>query len=301
MDASKEVKSIGTAQADKSPSGVCGIVMPISAIDGCSEGHWADVLEIVSDAIEDAGFEPNLVSNAEDVGIIQKRIIQNLYDNPVVVCDVSGKNPNVMFELGLRLAFDKPTIIIKDDKTSYSFDTSPIEHVEYPRDLRFTKIVEFKIKLQEKIRATFERASRDEAYTTFLSHFGEFKIAKLSKKEVSSQEFILEELRSIKMAMRKLELSSRTRAHTFKSALEKDELDFCAGAHSLEKLEEGMKDILRLPGVTGVQIRRLREGHSHLLVGIEDKCDQEKIKEALLQMFPRKSFRVRHSSKVEPA
>jgi len=103
--------------------------MPISAIDGCAEAHWADVLEILSEAIEDAGFEPNIVSNAEEVGIIHKRIIQNLYDNPIVVCDVSGKNPNVMFEFGLRLAFDKPTIIVKDDKTAYSFDTSAIEHL----------------------------------------------------------------------------------------------------------------------------------------------------------------------------
>jgi hypothetical protein len=87
---------------------ICGIVMPIGTIDGCAESHWAEVLEVLSETVEDAGFEPNLVSNAEEVGIIQKRIIQNLYENPVVVCDVSGKNPNVMFELGLRLAFDKP-------------------------------------------------------------------------------------------------------------------------------------------------------------------------------------------------
>src|SRR5687768_15159461 len=93
---------------------VCGIVMPISAIDGCSAEHWSEVHDILADAIEAAGFSPQLVSDADDIGIIQKRIIQNLYENPVVVCDVSGKNPNVMFELGLRLAFDKPTLIVKD-------------------------------------------------------------------------------------------------------------------------------------------------------------------------------------------
>ena len=138
--------------------------MPISAIDGCTESHWADVLEILREAIEDAGFEANLVSNADDIGIIHKRIIQNLYDNPVVVCDVSGKNPNVMFELGLRLAFDKPTVIVKDDKTSYAFDTSAIEHIEYPRDLRFSRIVEFKQKLAEKIKATHQRATREDLH-----------------------------------------------------------------------------------------------------------------------------------------
>lgn len=184
---------------------VCGIVMPISTLDGCNEGHWSDVLEIITEAIKEAGFEGNIVSNADDVGIIQQRIIQNLYENPIVVCDVSGKNPNVMFELGMRLAFDKPTIIIKDDKTSYSFDTSPIEHIEYPRDLRFSRIVDFKSKLAEKIRATFEKSTTDPSYTTFLKHFGEFKVAKIDKKEVSGQEFIIDELKDIKSAMRRLE------------------------------------------------------------------------------------------------
>jgi hypothetical protein len=106
--------------AEPEQKAVCGLVMPISAIDGLSEAHWKDVLSIVSDAIEKAGFIPQLVSTADDIGIIQKRIIQNLYDNPIAVVDVSAKNPNVMFELGLRLAFDKPTIIVKDDQTSYS-------------------------------------------------------------------------------------------------------------------------------------------------------------------------------------
>jgi hypothetical protein len=187
---------------------VCGIIMPISAVDGCSESHWGDVKEILEEAIEESGFEPNLVSSADEVSVIQKRIIQNLYDNPVVVCDISARNANVMFELGLRLAFDKATIVVKDDKTPFSFDTSPIEHLEYPRDLRFARIVEFKTKLAEKIRATHQAAA-DPKYTTFLKHFGEFTVAKLEKKEVSTQQFVLEELRSMRVAMERLEREPR--------------------------------------------------------------------------------------------
>lgn len=177
---------------------ICGLVMPISAIDGCDEQHWLDVKEILEDAIKSAGFSANLVSYADEAGIIQKRIIRNLYNNPIVVCDVSGKNPNVMFELGMRLAFDKPTIIIKDDKTSYSFDTSPIEHLEYPRDLRFSKIVDFKNELERKIVATFKKSTEDKDYTAFLKHFGTFKIAQLETTEVSEEKYILEELKDIK-------------------------------------------------------------------------------------------------------
>jgi len=184
----------------------CGIVMPISAIDTCSAEHWSEVLNIIKDSVGQAGFEPNLVSDSDESGIIQKRIIHNLYSNEIVICDVSAKNPNVMFELGLRLAFDKPTIIIKDDKTDYSFDTSIIEHLTYPRDLRFNKIVAFKEALKKKVQATFEKATKDTNYTTFLKHFGEYKIAQLSEKEVSSEKYILstlDELRNEIMLMRR--------------------------------------------------------------------------------------------------
>src|SRR5215471_11944845 len=146
---------------------VCGIVMPISALDGLLATHWVDVRTILSETIESAGFRAHMVSDAEDVGVIHKRIIQNLYDNPVVVCDISGKNPNVMFELGMRLAFDKPTIIVKDDKTSYSFDTAPIEHVSYPRDLRFSKIVAFKELLAAKVLGTYQASKTDPTHSTF--------------------------------------------------------------------------------------------------------------------------------------
>lgn len=177
---------------------VCGIVMPISEIDGLPKSHWDEVYNIIAESIGSAGFKPNLVSNSEDIGVIQKRIVQNLYENPIVVCDVSAKNPNVMFELGLRLAFDKPTIIIKDDKTNYSFDTSPIEHLEYPRDLRFSKIRDFGDKLANKIESTYKKSIDDKDYSTFLKHFGTFKVAKIETEEVTKEDLIMDEVKALR-------------------------------------------------------------------------------------------------------
>jgi len=183
----------------------CGIVMPISAIDGCSADHWKEVLGIFREAIEAAGFQPNLVSDADDVGVIQKRIIQNLYTNPIVVCDVSGKNPNVMFELGMRLAFDKPTLIVKDDATEYTFDTSPVEHLNYPRDLRYQLIQSFKITLTDKIRATYQNASEDPEYSTFLKHLGFYTAAtKLDEEELPVFNYLLTEIQELRYEVKQI-------------------------------------------------------------------------------------------------
>jgi len=265
---------------------VCGVVMPISAIDGCAESHWADVLDILTEAIEDAGFDANLVSNADDVGIIHKRIIQNLYDNPIVVCDVSGKNPNVMFELGLRLAFDKPTVIVKDDRTTYSFDTSAIEHLEYPRDLRFSRVVEFKQKLAEKIKATHIRATSDPTYTTFLKHFGEFTVAKLEKKEVSGQEFILEELRMMRNAMRRLEFTSGSSRDPESSRLRasvrpEGDINICMGKWPKDKIDDLVRKAKEHPEVANVRIWERGVDHFHLIADIKPGANTLEVEAAL--------------------
>ena len=177
----------------------CGIIMPIASMDGYPESHWKDVRRILASAIEDAGFEAKIVSESDDIGVIHKRIVQNLYDNPMIVCDISGRNANVMFELGLRLAFDKPTIIVKDDATPYSFDTSVIEHLAYPKDLRYQRIEDFKAELKQRIQKTYATYLKDTStYSTFLKNFGSFTVPKIDEKIVSVDKYIVQELKSIK-------------------------------------------------------------------------------------------------------
>lgn len=181
----------------------CGVVRPISEWDGCTGTHWSEVGELIHRAAIGAGYESELVSEADDVGVIHKRIVQNLYECPVVVVDISGRNANVMFELGMRLAFDKPTVIIKDDKTPFSFDTSPLEHLTYPRDLRYSKVEPFVKHLSEKISKSVEGEGRD----SFLKSFGSFKVAEITVEKAPLDELILEEMGVLKSEIRQIRTS----------------------------------------------------------------------------------------------
>jgi hypothetical protein len=102
-----------------------------------------------------------------------------------------------MFELGMRLAFDRPVVIVKDDETDYSFDTAPIEHLSYPRDLRYQKIIDFEAELAAKIAATAKAPSGAD-YTSFLKHFGPIQVAEIPKKDVSEFEFLRSELSELR-------------------------------------------------------------------------------------------------------
>ncbi|TCL34799.1 hypothetical protein EV691_101238 [Azotobacter chroococcum] len=234
--------------------------MPISSIDGCSAEHWGEVKAVITEAVEsiqEHSFTVSLVSDSDESGVIQKRIVQNVYSADIVVCDVSGKNPNVMFELGMRLAFDKPTVIVKDDKTDYSFDTGIIEHVGYPRDLRFSKIVLFKEKLAEKVKATYQKSVDDPEHSTFLKNFGKFQVANLSEDIVSTDKMILTMMSELQSQISDVKRS----LHTQSPALER----FPASFHIRRAIKDFAKE----------QDCKLNDlfGSGHLYDYVESKID----------------------------
>ena len=102
--------------AAKRSKPVCGIVRPVSPVDGWPSDQWDLVHGQIVKALSDE-FEIRLVSETPFAGIIQGNIVEHLFDDDIVICDVSAENPNVMLELGMRLAFDKPVVVIKDDVT----------------------------------------------------------------------------------------------------------------------------------------------------------------------------------------
>jgi hypothetical protein len=168
---------------------MCGLVMPISGSDDYTSEHWSIVRLIIEECLTELGFESRMVSEGNEIGIIHGRIVENLYTDPLIICDVSSRNPNVMFELGMRITFDKPVVIIKDDETSKIFDIDIIEFISYPKSLQYNIIQKFKIVLKEKIKATYE-AGQSGKYSPFLNQFKDVKATKLQEKEVEFEDLV---------------------------------------------------------------------------------------------------------------
>lgn len=204
----EEKSTIEHVEKDTRP--VCGLIMPIADTEGYPKGHWKEVKRILVSVAEECGFRTRLVSESEDVRIIQTTIVQNVFDDDIIICDVSSKNPNVMFELGLRLAFDKAAVIVKDNVTGYSFDTSPVEHINYPQDLRYYDIEKFKTELKAKLLATHKESLKDN-HSMYLQSFGKFVVKELQTKEISNSEYVIESLREIKDELRNLRLKGETK------------------------------------------------------------------------------------------
>lgn len=253
--------------------------MPISEIDGCSAEHWKDVLTIFRDSLENTEFEPLLVSDASESGVIQKRIVENIYKNEMIICDVSGKNPNVMFELGMRLAFDKPTVVVKDDQTSYSFDTSVIEHLSYPRELRHGQIEAFKIELAEKVKNTYERSTSDPGYSTFLKHFGSFTVATIPQEQLSENQFIVRALEKITSDVDELKANSTDPMKMINNILETYQSNTACvrgSENSVDMLVEKLEEDVNFESVSK---SRVADGHYHISLTPDAKSQEAKIRQ----------------------
>ena len=150
---------------------VCGIIMPIGMSDEVhTETHWQEVLCVFEEAIAAAGLEARPVWIAGDTNIVQAKILSNLFENDIVLCDVSTLNPNVMLELGMRLTTRKPTLVVAERGTHLPFDTTIVHTHFYDPSLRHSMIKAFVVALAKELRDA--RSSLDAGtYRSFLEHF----------------------------------------------------------------------------------------------------------------------------------
>lgn len=147
----------------------CFVIMPFTTPEGYESDHFKKIYnQLFKPAIKAAGYEPHRVDEDNASNTIQSKIIERLIDAPMVLCDLSTRNPNVLYELGMRHAFDKPVLLVQEKSTPRIFDISGISTVDY----RGTRLYDEILEDQELItKALKETASVKKKYSV-LSTYG---------------------------------------------------------------------------------------------------------------------------------
>lgn len=136
--------------------------MPISDNPNYPERHFKRVYEhLIVPACENAGFEPIRADLVTNTNYIALDVIKKIIESDMVLCDLSSQNPNVLYELGIRQAFNKPVTLIKDKKTKRIFDIQGFRDYEYDESLRVDNVQDDVEKLSEALLATFDEDSND--------------------------------------------------------------------------------------------------------------------------------------------
>jgi hypothetical protein len=108
----------------------CFVAMPYS------EHSVPNVFATIRTAVENCGYQVIRVDQERFAGSILERIWDQIRQADLFLADLTGNNPNVLYELGIAHAFNKPSLLI-----TYSADGHVPE--ETPFDLRAHRILAY--------------------------------------------------------------------------------------------------------------------------------------------------------------
>lgn len=159
----KETKpKISQKQSTEIKEKSCFIIMPIADNDAYPAGHFKRVYDhIIKPACKKAGYNPIRADDVASSNHIVVDILKKLIESDMVICDLSSRNPNVLYELGLRHAFNKPTVLIKDSVTPDIFDISSIRYQSYDGSLRIDNAQKNINDIAKAIEETERNAGKD--------------------------------------------------------------------------------------------------------------------------------------------
>ena len=129
--------------------------------------------EVLKSLITPAGVQAGLTietANKEGSDVIHSTIINDLINADLVIADLTDHNLNVLFELGVRMALDKPTALIKAKGTGPIFDVDGTLRVKEYDPCLWPSTLEVDVpKLADHFRATWENRNSDMTYMKILT------------------------------------------------------------------------------------------------------------------------------------
>jgi nucleoside 2-deoxyribosyltransferase len=134
-----------------------------------AQGFFAEVLRsLITPAAKSSGFTVK-TANRQGSDLIQSTIINDLIEADLVIADLTEHNPNVMFELGVRMAEDKPVVLIKAQGTGPLFDVDNMLRVfEYSPNLWQTTIEKDLPNLKDFIKGAWDNRASEKSYMKIL-------------------------------------------------------------------------------------------------------------------------------------
>jgi hypothetical protein len=157
----------------------CFVIMPFreAPATGRPAGFFNEVqTKLLAPAGSEAGFTVT-TGRREGTELIHSTIVNELLDADLVLADLTDHNPNVLFELGMRMALDKPVVLVKAKGTTRLFDVEPLRVLEYDPNLWPSTLADDLPELVKHIASTWKNKDQER---TYLQLFGRRLTGRLS-------------------------------------------------------------------------------------------------------------------------
>jgi response regulator RpfG family c-di-GMP phosphodiesterase len=114
------------------PKRKCFVIMPFSSTKRCTSEQWLDIFEnMIKPSVESCGYDYECYRASLVIGNIIRDILDNLNKADIVIADMTDRNPNVFYELGVRHALRNATILITQDIDDIPFDLRHYATIKY--------------------------------------------------------------------------------------------------------------------------------------------------------------------------
>ena len=138
----------------------CFVATPIGHDDSptrrAADGVIASAVKPTLKALSIAAVVPHELASP---GSITTTVIEHLLQCDLVIANLTGLNPNVMYELAVRHAARKPVVILAEQGTALPFDIAVERAVFYRNDMM--GVSDLQPKLQEAIAAALQESEPD--------------------------------------------------------------------------------------------------------------------------------------------
>ena len=149
---------------------VAFVAMPFSEKTSTfPKGYFDEVLKhLITPAAVKANFNARTAKKSGSE-VIQSTIVNDLDSADLVIVDLTEHNPNVLFELGMRIAFNKPVCLIRAKGTAAIFDIDHMLRVyDYNPCLWQSTLALDVPALSEHIAETWKNKGKDRSYLSIL-------------------------------------------------------------------------------------------------------------------------------------
>lgn len=103
----------------------CFVIAPIGEAESDTRKRSDQILKhVISPALKECGYKPTRADQISEPGMITSQVIQHIVDDPLVVADLTERNPNVFYELAIRHAIRKPLVQIIKKGEQIPFDVA---------------------------------------------------------------------------------------------------------------------------------------------------------------------------------
>lgn len=112
----------------------CFVITPIGDLTSEIRRHIEGIIDqSIIPALKDK-YEVEVAHRKFEIGSINDRVMKDIYNADLVIANLTGLNPNVMFELAMRYCFAKPAIVIAEEGTKLPFDIIDENTIFYIND-----------------------------------------------------------------------------------------------------------------------------------------------------------------------